>query len=126
MTDTQRMQGTWDLQALEQDGKPAGDAPLVKLVIITDGRIAFRYVFPRSRGYSDEESRFTVDESKKACELSAPEGGPAYRGIYELDGDNLKICWSRVAGGNAPTDFTTSANSNRRLLVLTRSGGESS
>jgi uncharacterized protein (TIGR03067 family) len=102
----------------------APDAPLVKLVIIKDDQFAFRYVFPRSGEFSDEASRFRIDTSRnpKAFDLSALEGGPAYPGIYELDGDTLKICWSRTTEpASAPTEFVTRRGSNRRLLILKRS-----
>jgi uncharacterized protein (TIGR03067 family) len=124
MTDFQRLQGTWDVLALEQDGQPAPDAPLVKLVIIKDDQFVFRCVFPRSGEFSDEAIRFRIDTSRnpKAFDLSALEGGPANPGIYEFEGDTLRICWSRTTEvGSAPTEFATHRGSNRRLVVLKRS-----
>ena len=121
-TDFQRMQGAWAVQKLEQDGKPAADAPLLKMVIIKDDLFAFRYFLPRSKQNGDLVHRFKLDPSKnpKRIELTSHEDGSLEVGIYELDGDTLKFCWSRTDPGNPPADLTTHEGSARRLLVLKR------
>jgi uncharacterized protein (TIGR03067 family) len=118
--DVNRMQGAWNVERLEQDGKRAPDADFLKMVIVKEDKFAFRYFLPRSKTDGDLVHRFSLDVSKnpKVIELISPEDGSVSRGIYELESDSLKICWSRVAQGDLPTDFATSTN--RRLLVLKR------
>lgn len=120
MTDSQEMQGAWEVQKLEQDGEPAPDASLLKMVIIKDDRFAFRYFLPRSKQDGDLVHRFKLDASKnpKRIELTSSEGGSVPVGIYDLDGDTLRFCWSRTDATNPPTDFTSKKGS--RLLVLKR------
>jgi uncharacterized protein (TIGR03067 family) len=122
MTDFNSMQGAWDVQKLEQDGEPAADAPLLKMVIIQEDKFAFRYFLPRSKKNGDLVDRFGLDASQnpKQIQLISPEDGSVHRGIYELGTDTLKICWSRAAQSNPPTDFSTSKGSGRRLVVLKR------
>ncbi len=116
------MQGAWEVVQLEQDGEPAGDASLLKMVIIKDERFAFRYYFPRTKEYGDLVYRFQLDGSiaPKRIETRSSEDGSVQVGIYELEGDTLKVCWNRADIRNPPADFTCLKGSNRRLLVLKR------
>lgn len=44
-----------------------------------------------------------------------------HKGIYSLEGDELRICWGEWSGQSLrPTAFSAEADSNRLLLVLTR------
>jgi uncharacterized protein (TIGR03067 family) len=116
------MQGTWEVQRLEQDGELAADAELLKFVIIRDDRFAFRYFFPRSKEYGDLVSRFKLDASQnpKEIDLTSDEDSSLHPGIYKLDGAMLTFCWSRKDPNNRPTDFTCPKGSERRFLVLRR------
>ena len=116
------MQGVWEIEKLEQDGESAADASILKKVIIKDDQFAFRYYLPRSKEDGDLIYRFKLDGSKnrRQIQLSSHGEGDLPRGVYELDGDTLKICWSRK-DPNPPADFTCPKGSDRRLLVLRRS-----
>ena len=122
MTDFQRMQGAWEVEKVEQDGERAADASLLKMVIIKDDQLAFRYYLPRSKEYGDLVDRFKLDGSKtpKRIETKSSEDGSLHVGIYELEADTLKLCWSRTDLSNPPTDFTCLKGSDRRLFVLKR------
>jgi uncharacterized protein (TIGR03067 family) len=50
---------------------------------------------------------------------AGPDKGKPLPGIYELDGDDLKICFGKV-GGPRPSGFTTAAGSGHVLVVLKR------
>jgi uncharacterized protein (TIGR03067 family) len=46
------------------------------------------------------------------------------RGIYELDGDTLRICEAMPGGNERPKEFRTTAEGNSRLVVLKRMQGK--
>jgi uncharacterized protein (TIGR03067 family) len=119
--DSKKMQGVWEIEKLEQDGESAADASILRKVIIKDDQFAFRYYLPRSKEEGDLVYRFTLDGSKnpRQMQLSSREESDLPPGIYELDGETLKVCWSRK-DPNPPTDFTCPKGSDRRLLVLRR------
>jgi uncharacterized protein (TIGR03067 family) len=67
------------------------------------------------------KSKFTVDPSKKPRQIDfeAIEGeakGTKLHGVYEFDGDTLKLCLT-LADQDRATDFTTKADSGRTLTV---------
>jgi hypothetical protein len=41
-------------------------------------------------------------------------------GIYELKGDDLKICFVHGGGGERPTDFASKEGTAQSLIVLKR------
>ena len=124
MTDHDRVQGMWQVQTLEQDGKPAPDAPLLKLVLFKDDKMCFRYLFPRSQGFEYGDSVFLYDfdatTNPKVIRATDAEDGTPLLGISDLDGDSLRLCWNRDEKCEPPSDFTTAIGSQRRLMVLKR------
>jgi uncharacterized protein (TIGR03067 family) len=121
VADVQKLQGVWEVEKLEQDGESAADASILKKVIIQDDQFAFRYFLPRSKENGDLVYHFQLDDSKnpKQIRLRSSAEGELPPGIIELDGETLKVCWSR-SDPNPPTDFTCAKGSDRRLLVLKR------
>jgi len=70
------------------------------------------------------KSKFTVDPAKKpkAIDFEVTDGdqkGTKLHGVYELDGDTLKLCLT-TADSDRPTDFTTKAGDGRTLTVWKR------
>src|SRR5262249_52638914 len=67
--------------------------------LIFDGD-TFRMKHPPA---NDEKVQFRVDSTKKPKQIDFGEGA---QGIYELDGDTLKLCWDQQAKSNGrPTKF---------------------
>src|SRR5262245_32444882 len=81
MNDFVMMQGAWDVLSLEQDGRPAPDAPLVKLIIFKDDQIWFRLFFPRSNEFGDEPAQFELDPTKNPKRIDQTVDGKTYLGI---------------------------------------------
>jgi uncharacterized protein (TIGR03067 family) len=70
------------------------------------------------------KAKFTIDPAKKPKTIDytmtgGPTEGKTQLGIYELDGDTVKFCFSSP-GKDRPTDFTTQAGSGRTLSVWKR------
>jgi uncharacterized protein (TIGR03067 family) len=114
--DLKKLQGTWTIETLEMDGQnlPTGQAAIT----ITKSR------FTTSAMGGEFAGGFEVDESSspKSFNLrfdSGPETGNTSYGIYELDGDNWKICLT-LRGGTRPTTFATRPGSGLALETLKR------
>ena len=70
------------------------------------------------------KARFSIDPAKKPKTIDytmtgGPTEGKTQLGIYELDGDTVKFCFS-APGKDRPTEFTTKEGSGRTLSVWKR------
>lgn len=116
------MQGTWKAVAIERNGvKAPNDETLKKfrVVISSDTLTA-------DDGTKQIPATFRVDVKPKVTtlEMRPSEGearGKYLEGIFELDGDSLKICFDHEGrNGKRPTAFKTKPNSGQTLYILKR------
>jgi len=118
-SDKDRLQGTW--QQVSCDGKDKVPDDLVKkttlvvkddtITVQTDGAFSYELTFK----LDESKAPKTVDEA-----LVKPEkGNKPYLGIYSLEGDTLKFCFSDP-GQERPTEFTGKAGSGWTLTVFKR------
>jgi uncharacterized protein (TIGR03067 family) len=119
-TDQDRIQGKWKITAQVEEGKPSPPARYEKMCLrfTADKMIAVE---------RDEKHEATYKlgprRTPPAIEITPDDGpskGEQARGIYQLDGDRLKICLTLEAGKEPPTDFSAPADSGRVLLTLER------
>jgi uncharacterized protein (TIGR03067 family) len=115
--DKDKIEGAWSPVALEREGVKAPQDSFKNLkVTFADGKV-------KITGTGNDkvtDISYTLDPTKKPKEIDFTDftkGGDA-KGIYELDGDNLKMCVDDTP--TRPTDFTTQAGSSRKLFVLKR------
>jgi uncharacterized protein (TIGR03067 family) len=112
--DQEKLQGEWTMQSGERDGEQFPDDLLKSLKRTVTGD---KYTITRD-GETFAKGTYTLDPSQKPKTIDAKLEGndQPVRGIYELDGDTLKIC---VAGpGEArPKEFATKAESGLTLVV---------
>jgi len=112
-----KLQGYWEVTAAEGAGLDA-DAKQLKLVFTGD-KLAF------SKGNKAvHEATYKVDPSQKPrtidiTHVTGPQQGKTFRGIYELEGDQLKICWSGD-GEKRSTEFAVKPKTTQALLTLKR------
>jgi uncharacterized protein (TIGR03067 family) len=112
------LKGTWNVVQAEVNGKvrPLEKFQLRQFVVADE---TAHFVFPD--GGPGQETPFKLDQGAipKTLDLVAEEGTNAC--IYELTGDNLKICMPMKGPGSPrPDSFATGPGSNRILLSLER------
>jgi len=105
--DLQRLQGTWIMVALEVDGKLVGEDKLKDTTLVIKGNKYITRVRER-----EIETTFTLDPSKKpkAIDMVFADGDKkdkVIKGLYEIDGDTLRICRGLSPEGDRPAQFGT-------------------
>jgi uncharacterized protein (TIGR03067 family) len=131
--DAKRLQGTWVIDPAsykdEKDKDLREELALVR--VIFDGKsLTFkhpaRYEENGKKGIEMKEERgpFRLDGSKnpKQIDLLNKDVGVQAQGIYELDGDKLKLCWDRgFKKSGRPKKFAAGGKDTEPfLLVLVR------
>jgi uncharacterized protein (TIGR03067 family) len=116
--DTTNLQGTWKMVSCVWNGEPQNGN--VQWVVSGD-----RYTVQLD-GKSAETSTITLDGSKKHIDVfhhDTPQGtyGGKLKGIYELKGDSLKVCYD-LKGQRYPTSFEAGKGSGQVLYQLKREG----
>jgi uncharacterized protein (TIGR03067 family) len=112
-SDKDKLQGTWQAVKAERDGEAIKKASLYKMVFKGD-----KYTL-----LVDDQAiktNFKVDPGKKPKQITFtdPRKG-SMLGIYELDGDKLKVCICED-GRTRPKDFSTKDGSRMQLFILKR------
>ncbi|HLJ91984.1 MAG TPA: TIGR03067 domain-containing protein [Gemmataceae bacterium] len=118
-----KLQGTWNVAALEIDGaKIVGPAFQGSKIIVQDD--AFTTI---SMGAAYKGTlKLDQNSTPKKLDLvftEGPEKGKTNLGIYELDGDTWKICLA-LAGNTRPVEFVTKVGSGFALEILQRQAEE--
>jgi uncharacterized protein (TIGR03067 family) len=113
MGDQEKIQGSWVLASGERDGKPLPDQAIQDIKLIFSGdKLTTQHKDRKT------EATFKLDAQKTPKQIDLDLGGRVGKGIYQLDGDNLKIVHG-VLGDDRPTDFPN-AGSGLTVLVLKR------
>ncbi len=78
-------------------------------------------VIPRRNGNADTEADFKIDVSRmpRRMDLKTPDG-MKMAGIYEIQGETLKLCFTREGEGVRPTKFESPAKSQSVLIIMKR------
>jgi len=124
-TDQTRIQGQWKLvDADDSDGLSKKEG-FAKHTLVIEGDQMWKL---RQGGKKEDQGTFKLASEKDPKQIDFKTGGKAKEGqdrigIYSLDGDKLKICFSTavpVEETRRPTDFTIMPGSGRVLLVYER------
>jgi uncharacterized protein (TIGR03067 family) len=115
--DHEKIQGTWKVVSAEDSGRKAPDEAVktIKLVITKD-KIAYKFGDDKMT-----EMTYKLDATKKPRWIDLTKGDKTTLGIYQLEGDNLKICFPEGGKKERSTAFESKPDSaNDVLLVLKR------
>lgn len=117
--DLKKLAGTWTLVSMEFDGKKAQAGDIKDITAVVKGNT----VKALHKDEVKSESTFSVDPTKKPKAIDAtgilgPDKGKTSVGIYELDDETFKICYTE--GKKRPTEFSAKAGSRRSLMVWKR------
>jgi uncharacterized protein (TIGR03067 family) len=114
-----RFQGTWQVLSLEVDGMKIPKEAFKDARLIIKGK-----EFTMKEMVATYRGTFILDPGKspKRIDLKfteGPEKGNTSYGIYELNGDDLKVCLT-ITSKDRPTAFAAKAESGHGLEVLKR------
>jgi uncharacterized protein (TIGR03067 family) len=112
-TDQEELQGKWNVESFEFNGAPV-DALIDAVREFKDGN----YTLTPASG---EVFRGTVklDSSKKPKQIDLELNDRTLKGIYEIDGDTLKIGYA-LEGDQRPTELVSKPDSGVVLVVHKR------
>jgi uncharacterized protein (TIGR03067 family) len=115
-----RFQGTWTFESSEARGKQLAAADLQGLVLVFEGN---KHTVKKGDDVLQVGTQ-KIDPSKspKAIDVTmtlGPNKGQVMLGIYEINGDTLKVCFD-PQGKNRPSEFKSSADSDNFLNVHKR------
>jgi uncharacterized protein (TIGR03067 family) len=113
MGDQEKIQGTWALVSGERGGKPLPDEVVTHVKLIFSGK-----KLTTKNKDRQTEAAFKLDPNKEPKEIDVDMEGSVGKGIYQLDGDTLKIAHGEV-GDTRPKEFPK-AGSGLTVLVLKR------
>jgi uncharacterized protein (TIGR03067 family) len=115
--DHKRLTGDWLLTAMETDGQIATKQLVSKLkmeLTFSGNEYVLRSALTLNTG------KFTITANLRPKEIDLDNGKEISRGIYTIEGDELKICFV-PDGPHRPRLFTTKPLSKQILWVLKRS-----
>ena len=111
------LQGTWEMIGLEVNGETVPEKKLKgTTLVIKDDKYTVKVKD------TSHETTIKIDPTKdpKAIDMYFPNGTELpklSKGVYELDGDTLKICRHQMPGEDRPTQIGSWPNTN--LFVVT-------
>jgi uncharacterized protein (TIGR03067 family) len=113
------LQGVWVAQSMEVDGK-AVPVDVVKRLRFTfkGDKLFLKGNFDDDR---EDECPYKIDpkQSPKHLDFSPPKEKKPILGIYDVKGDELKVCLRHAdSSAGRPTEFTTKADSKLMLIFF--------
>jgi RNA polymerase sigma factor (sigma-70 family) len=119
--DAARLQGGWNVVEQEQNGRVLTDELLLgshMTFIFAGNQLLSRTFFPDGKQFGDD-LEFALDPTRSPKTIEIRKKDERILGIYELDGDSLKICVCRKPGAR-PAGFKTGMGGDEILQVLKR------
>ena len=119
LQDLDKFTGTWQAVSIERDGEALPKAEVQKVRLVVNGE---NYTFQTGRQIIQGKHKLDPSKDPKmidAVRTKGPDKGKTLHGIYELDGDTLRICFSKPEHAR-PSAFRTGEDAGHRLLVFNR------
>jgi uncharacterized protein (TIGR03067 family) len=113
-SDAAKIEGTWQVEELTIGGEKM-EVPTGMVAVVKGGTFQVR-----CGELAEPKVTLKLDESKKLKEVDFMAGRERVvgSGIYEIEGDRLRICYA--GAGKRPGKFASEKGSGVRLLVLKR------
>jgi uncharacterized protein (TIGR03067 family) len=106
-TDLKKLQGTWERVAMEVEGEAAPEALIEGWSSTYEGnRLTLRNKDGVYRHCIVTLAPERTPKATNTWDLEGPFEDQTLPGIYEIDGDVLKLCFAKP-GSKRPTEFTT-------------------
>jgi uncharacterized protein (TIGR03067 family) len=125
--DKGRLQGTWELAAVEVNQAPVslkdlkeGDQIMVGTLVVKGDTYSFHM---GSKNSLELTYKLNPKATPKAIDLTVtagPQKGKVFRGIYRLERDTYTVCRNVEPGKDRPTAFRTTPKSGLMLVVWKR------
>jgi uncharacterized protein (TIGR03067 family) len=119
MTELEKLRGTWKIIALEVEGRELSKEMFAGATITLDGdnfsTTSMGATFSGKVSCDDSSHPSTIDIAFS----EGPHAGKKSLGIYELHGDEWKLCLG-FAGYDRPHQFAAAAGSGHALELLNR------
>ena len=115
--DLQKLQGKWNIEAFDYNGNPVESMKQA----VREFKDAKYTLMPKMGDVI--EGTMKIDAAKKPKEIDLEVAGRTLKGIYEIDGDTLKLSYS-LTGGERPTEFASKPDSGTTLIVHKRAKPE--
>ncbi len=112
--DLEKMQGTWNLQARQDEGREDKPRELGSAILVIMGNR-----FSLNEDGMVTEGNFVLDAGKKPAWIELVPAGSKEKllGIYQIEGGLLKVCYART-GAERPTEFATKEKSRQVLMTF--------
>jgi uncharacterized protein (TIGR03067 family) len=118
--EVRKFQGTWTIESSETGGKAIPPGELKGLIVIFEGDK--HTVKKGDEVIQVGTQKLEPSKSPKAIDVAMTEGpnkGAVMLGIYEIDGDTLKVCFD-PQGKERPTEFKSPPGSENFVNVHKR------
>lgn len=123
--ESKKLEGTWQVISVESDGRKAAEDDIKGLVYVFEAGGKWRL---QKDDQTLAEGTFTIDPAKgpatidyKIVSSTAEQAkGKSGLGIYELDGDRLKVCRTWPDNDQRPTEFAAAVGSKCILTEFKR------
>ncbi|QDU75314.1 Serine/threonine-protein kinase PknB [Bremerella volcania] len=112
VSDLDRIQGTWQVTYSEDSGRIAPQELLANLRFIIDGQTLTTEIAGRK-----SVSTYKLDPTSTPKMIDLTENGRSKLGIYDLDGDTLRICIAET-GKQRPAAFDSQPNSANDVVIM--------
>ena len=112
-----KLDGTWQLQKIVGRGKVIDDDRALAISYVFEGKFAKRLVNGVDR---EDPGTIKLDASRKPAHIDlkpVKEGDPTMLGIFEINGDSLKWCFSSK---KRPEKFEAPEGTDSILMIFKR------
>ena len=120
--DDEAILGSWKIESFDTDGAP-GSPPKeliegIRFVFEKDGKMKMTM---NMNGKTDEQAgEFKLDQEAKLKTIDLTNHGQVAKGLYELDGDTLKLAICDSPKSDRPTELKAKKDSKVALVVFKR------